>query len=898
MAKQYKKEPIAIIGMACKFPGANNLESYWNLLACRGDAISKIPASRFKVDDYYDPDPSKLGKMSTQWGGFLAEPDMFDPGFFGISPREAAIMTADQRLVLEMAWTALNDAGIPVKNTTGQYIGVFVGTNSDDYAARLEACVADEPHLVTGTSRAVIANRISYLYDWNGPSLTVDTACSSSLVATHLACNSLWRGESSLALAGGVQLHLRPELYISFTKGGFMAPDGRCKAFDASADGYVRSEGVGMVVLKPLSLAIEDGNAIYAVIQGSAVNHNGRSNGLTAPNPLLQESLMRAAYQDAGISPGQVQYIEAHGTGTSLGDYMELEALQTVLAEGRPEGRGCKVGSVKTNIGHAEGAAGIAGLIKTALALKNQQIPPNLHFNTPNPRINFEKLPLQVPQELEPWPAVDGPRLAGVSSFGFGGTNAHLVLKQAPDEHDHIPSHKAFPEHSFDKQSFWINTTPAHQQPVNLPVSLPGQRIPLPLVNQIFFQSRFTKNNPDYLLDHQYYGKVVVAGASHIVMALLAGQQILEVNHLQIKQIQFLEVLGFNDDIARTVQVVLEPRGRRGYEYKLMSCVEGHEDWKTHAIAKIEEGTLPEELMPIESIRSRCKTELSGHEYYEALLQPMAGRFSLGPSFQCTERTWLGDNEALIQLKSLQSEYWPHPGMLDSGLVAIPFLHAYPAKDTEPVSYAFSGAKSVELLSELSQKETHWFYVKIDQASGAVVGDAYLLDSQGVVKMILTGVEFKELKSELLLRALEGGDVVDSDKGPELIGFIEELQQVDAVRRQYLLNDYLAGVVAQVLQREENPDPTEGFFNLGMDSLMAVDLVDILQKDLGIQLTATAAFEYANIEELAGHLGEALSDVESEVEDIPEKRTIADVPNGDLDQTLIDELMKLEQALK
>lgn len=439
MAEEHAKQPIAIVGMACRFPGAPDLNAYWTLL-CQGiDAITEVPHSRWNREHFYDPDPGKPFKTNTRWGGFIQDADLFDPAFFGISHREATCMTADQRLLLELSWVAMEDAGLIPSQTAGQNIGVFIGTNSEDYAAMLgsensaEHC--NEPYLAIGTSRAIIANRLSYFYDWNGPSFVVDTACSASLLATHLACQSLWKGEASLALAGGVQLHLRPALYISFTKGGFMAPDGRCKAFDACANGYVRSEGVGMVLLKPLSQSIADGDRIYALIRGSAVNHNGRSNGLTAPNPLAQESLLRAAYQDAGISPGQVQYIEAHGTGTQLGDYMELEVLQSVLAEGRRPGVGCKVGSVKTNIGHAEAAAGIAGLIKVALSLQHRQIPPHLHFETPNPRIKFETLPLQVPTQLEPWPQVQSGQslLAGVSSFGFGGANVHVVLGGTPD---------------------------------------------------------------------------------------------------------------------------------------------------------------------------------------------------------------------------------------------------------------------------------------------------------------------------------------------------------------------------------------------------------------------------------------------------------------------------------
>ena len=284
----------------------------------------------------------------------------------------------------------------------------------------------------TGNALSIAANRISYLFDFRGPSMAVDTACSSSLVAVHLACRSLWNGESNLALAGGVNLILSPAITINFTKAGVMAPDGRCKAFDSRANGYVRSEGAGVVVLKPLSKALADGDPIYAVVRGSAVNQDGRSNGLMAPNPPAQEAVLREAYRCAGVSPGDIQYVEAHGTGTLLGDPIEVKALGAVLGLDRPPGRLCALGAVKTNIGHLEAAAGIAGLIKVALALKHREIPPNLHFVEPNPHIPFDELPLRVQTTLGPWPVETGRALAGVSSFGFGGTNAHVVLEEAP----------------------------------------------------------------------------------------------------------------------------------------------------------------------------------------------------------------------------------------------------------------------------------------------------------------------------------------------------------------------------------------------------------------------------------------------------------------------------------
>ncbi|NEP12524.1 MAG: type I polyketide synthase [Symploca sp. SIO2C1] len=424
-------EPIAIIGIGCRFPGAKNHQAFWKLL-CNGiDAITEVPTSRWDSQLFYDPDLSQPGKMNTKWGGFLEQIDQFDPEFFGISPRETQTMDPQQRLLLELAWETLEDAGQPPEELAGQSVGVFIGACNSDYyeliARNTNNCTT---YVGTGTKNCINANRLSYFFDFHGPSLAIDTACSSSLVAIHLACQSLWRGESTLALTGGVNLLISPWGSVAISQSGFMAPDGRCKTFDAKANGYVRGEGAGLVFLKPLSQALANGDRIYALVKGSATNQDGYSNGLTAPNPLAQEAVLRAAYHNAGVKPAQVQYIEAHGTGTQLGDPMEMKALGTVLSQNRAPGDYCAVGSTKTNIGHLEPAAGIAGLIKVALSLYYRQIPPSLHFSEPNPHIQFDQLPLRVQDKLTPWPEKSTPAIAGVSSFGFGGTNAHVVLAE------------------------------------------------------------------------------------------------------------------------------------------------------------------------------------------------------------------------------------------------------------------------------------------------------------------------------------------------------------------------------------------------------------------------------------------------------------------------------------
>ncbi|MEA3213201.1 MAG: hypothetical protein QOE70_6258 [Chthoniobacter sp.] len=428
------KEPIAIVGIGCRLPGAvTGPDSLWKLLGDGVDAITEIPADRWNIDRYYDPEPGKPGKTYVRWGGFVDEIDRFDAAFFRITPREAASMDPQHRLLLEASWAALEDGGQVVDLAGGSDTGVFVGISGTDYIT-LQSTPLDKTsidvHTIIGGVLSIAANRISYCFNFHGPSMAVDTACSSSLVAIHLACRSLWSGECSLALAGGANALITPDMFIGASRLAALSPDGRCKAFDSRANGFVRSEGVGMLALKPLSAARANGDQIYALIRGTAVNQDGRTPGLTVPSQAAQEAVLREACRDAGVSPGEVSYVEAHGTGTPVGDPIEATALGTALSGGRPEGGVCLVGSAKTNLGHLEAAAGVAGVIKAALALKHGVIPRNLHFEQPNPHIDFEKLRLRVPTMAQPFPS--GRRLAGVNSFGIGGTNAHAVLEAPP----------------------------------------------------------------------------------------------------------------------------------------------------------------------------------------------------------------------------------------------------------------------------------------------------------------------------------------------------------------------------------------------------------------------------------------------------------------------------------
>jgi phthiocerol/phenolphthiocerol synthesis type-I polyketide synthase D len=426
-------EPVAVVGIGCRFPGGVvGPEAYWTFLANGVDAIGEIPPDRWNADEFYDPDTFAPGRMSSKWGGFLPDVTGFDADFFGISPREAEAMDPQQRVMLEVAWEALEHAGIAPDQLAGFRAAVMMGVYYTEYQG-ISAANPDSigAYSATGNAHAVAVGRIAYLLGLRGPAIAVDSACSSSLVTVHLACQSLRLRESDLALAGGVSLILRPETQIAMSKWGMLSPRGRCHSFDAGADGFVRGEGAGVVVLKRLTDAIRDGDRVLAVVRGSAVNQDGRSNGLTAPNSLAQRDVITRALRSADVTGSSVNFIEAHGTGTALGDPIEFEALADTY--GRRGDAPCALGAVKTNIGHLEAAAGIAGFIKAALAVQRGQIPPNLHFSQWNPAIDPSPTRLFVPTDLVPWPAYEGPRRAAVSSFGIGGTNAHVVLEQGPD---------------------------------------------------------------------------------------------------------------------------------------------------------------------------------------------------------------------------------------------------------------------------------------------------------------------------------------------------------------------------------------------------------------------------------------------------------------------------------
>ncbi|MCB2262545.1 MAG: type I polyketide synthase [Candidatus Thiosymbion ectosymbiont of Robbea hypermnestra] len=437
LVKKTESMPIAIIGMGCRFPGdAETPQKFWKMLCEGHDGVTEVPSDRWDVRRFYDPDPNKPGKTYTKHGAYLRQPiDRMDALFFGISPREAETLDPQQRLILEVTWEALEDAGLVPKQLGGSATGVFIGGFIIDHMTKITSPYNRDllgTYSPVSFTHTILSARIAYVLDLHGPCMTLDTACSSSLVAFHQACQSLRAGESDLALVGGVNVMHRPEIPISMCKSQLLAEDGRSKSFDARGDGYGRGEGAGIVVLKPLSTAMRDGDSIYAVVRGTGINQDGRTEGITLPNGDAQAALIRQVCERSGIAPSEIAYFEAHGTGTAVGDPTECNALGSVLGQDRSPGDGCFVGSLKANIGHLEAAAGIAGVIKSSLCLTHRQIPPVANLETPNPSIPFEVLGLRLPRKLEPMPEGKRPAYIGINSFGYGGTNAHVILEEAP----------------------------------------------------------------------------------------------------------------------------------------------------------------------------------------------------------------------------------------------------------------------------------------------------------------------------------------------------------------------------------------------------------------------------------------------------------------------------------
>jgi acyl transferase domain-containing protein/acyl carrier protein len=630
-------DPIAVIGMGCRLPGgADSPNAYWTLLRDGVDAIRDLPSARR---------PLATG-TTAHHGGFLESVDRFDAEFFGIPPREAERLDPQHRLLMEVIWESLWDARLAPEKTAGASHGVFVAIYNNDYFRLQFSNTADiNAYTSTGTSHSTAVGRISFLLDWKGPSIAIDTACSSSLVAIHMACRSLRTNECDMAVAGGVSLILGTEHLTSLQRLGMLASDSRCKTFDSRADGFVPGEGCGIVVLKRLSDALADGDPIRAIIRGTAVNQDGRSTVLTAPNGLSQRAVIRAALENAHVEGSEIQFVEAHGTGTALGDPVEVEALAEVIGTGSES---CVLGSVKSNFGHLEAAAGVTGLMKVILALEQEQIPRNLHFRQLNPHIQLEGTRLVVADRTMPWLRGRAPRFAGVSSFGFGGTNAHLVLEEVPAYPG--PTRPVVAPHVWQRQRHWFEPT-APREAACPGHPMLGRQLDSPVLRETVFESELGAQAPSFLADHRPGGKAILPLAACLEMFLAAsGASALEDVIVQ----EPLELPAFG---TRKVQIVVD-----GDELRLFS--QDQAKWKLYATARRSAGSLPYSSAIVPDSLRAAGEKRNVEQFYKGLEER---GLIFGPTFRCVENLWVGEKRvaALVRLQVRAEGYRIAPTLLD-----------------------------------------------------------------------------------------------------------------------------------------------------------------------------------------------------------------------------------------
>lgn len=762
-----RNEPVAIIGMSCRLPGnVNSPEEFWNLLIENKDAIIDIPSDRWNTDEYYDSDKEAPGKMYVKKGGFLQTPvDEFDANFFHISPREAEDMDPQQRVALEVAYQAIQSAGINPADLMKTPTGVYMGICFNDYGHLITGSghiEAVSSYYSTGNHYSVLSGRIAYFFGLQGPAISIDTACSSSLVTIDAAVKDLRLKRCNLALAGGVNLMLAPEPTINFCKSGMLSPEGYCKTFDEDADGYVRGEGCGIIVLKRLSDAMSDNNTILAVIRGTAVNQDGASSGLTVPNGLAQEQVIQLALENAKVSPLEVGYIEAHGTGTALGDPIELEALKNSYAQERTQDHPIYVGSVKTNIGHLEGAAGVASVIKVVLSFLHEKIPATLHFKKLNPNVDLSHSALHIASSNIDWKRGQK-RLAGISSFGFSGTNAHLILEEGPKL-----TEKEFSElrlgnlQYFERKRYWIEGAAAtlHSPLPVHPLLGVHQTLPDDVVH---FTNHIGLQRLPYLVDHQVFDEVAMPAAAFLEMTIAAvyhsiasPEQGVSVDDMSIEAALIL-----NAKKKTRLEVIVSPQNQSdSFSIKVASERSVNPSrWQIHTTAGVSILKKKENLiMDVEAIRKRC-AEKAVSLFYQNI---DASAIHYGPAFRGLEEYWLGDREVLgkVKLKGLSiKDYFLHPALLDSCFQLSVALKLSSASEEEAqVVYLPTGIEHLEFFDALGEEV--WVHLRASDTAGSSIQEKQLwydmdiMKSTGEVLVRIQGFTVKRTDKSVFMKII------------------------------------------------------------------------------------------------------------------------------------------------
>jgi acyl transferase domain-containing protein/acyl carrier protein len=677
-------EPIAIIGMSCRFPGGiNTPEDYWQALITGKNLIEDVPPSRWNIDEYYDPDRNVPGKIVSRKGGFITDHDKFDAEFFRISTREAKFVDPNQRVALETTWHALENAGIIPDSLQESATGVFLGSMFHDYEVLLERGNLKNQNLKyldIGTSQAAIAGRISYTLGLQGPSMTIDTACSSSLTALHEACQHLRWHECNLAIAGGVNLMLLPEVSISFSRANMLSPDGECRSFSDDANGYVRSEGCGIIILKRLNDALNDGDNILAIIRGSAVNQDGASGGITVPNRLAQQEMLETALAHAALKPEDIDYIEAHGTGTPLGDPIEIGAIEHVYS-----GRSNQliIGSVKSNMGHLEAASGIAAVIKLILCFKYKTIPANLHFNKINPRIHLEAIPAIIPTTPIEWNVVNKQRFAGVNNFGFTGTNAHVILEEPPEQTSNLTK-IPLPNYAFKRVRHWFaDTNMLNSTDAQTTYPLLGRLLsPTAIINDTVYEEKIAIQNSGFafLNDHKVFDAVIFPASGYVEMMIraLSLNQPQTMLPFEIHNINIELPLMLEKDSEKILQTVVggSDQEKTIKIYSLQESLGSERNWSLHAQGEshlvVQSNQNNVDVKQLQQARQRCTTKVNSNAFYNILSK--CG-LHYGKEFQIVDDFCCTDNEFVATLRSSTGErFLANPVLIDGPLQALNYL--------------------------------------------------------------------------------------------------------------------------------------------------------------------------------------------------------------------------------
>lgn len=859
------QEPIAIIGMACRLPGnVNNPEDFWDLLIQNKDAIIDVPSNRWSLDQYYDPDKDAPGKMYVKKGGFLQTPiDEFDADFFHISPKEAEDMDPQQRLALEVAVEAIQSAGINSTDLMRSLTGVYMGICFNDYGHLITESghvEAVDNYYSTGNHYSVLSGRISYFFGLQGPAISMDTACSSSLVSIDTAVKDLRLKRCNLALAGGVNLMLAPEPTINFCKSGMLSPEGHCKTFDESADGYVRGEGCGIIILKRLSDAIKDNNTILAVIRGTAVNQDGPSSGLTVPNGLAQEAVIKAALENAKVSPEEIQYVEAHGTGTSLGDPIEVEALKNSYTKGRDENHPLRVGSVKTNIGHTEAVAGVASVMKVVLSFLHEKIPATLHFKKLNPKIALNQIPLKIAGKNLDWKREENTkRLAGVSSFGFSGTNAHIILEESPAlsaEQFELWKIRTEEKPQFHRQAYWAEAARPNAQQMGIYVHpLLGEMHELP-DKTAYFTALLQLSTLSYLEDHVVFDRVIYPGAAYLEMALSAGSLLLGNEKIALENVSLESVLQFEAGKTKKTQMLIKKLEAETYSFEIYSQVE-------HAKGKITALIESPAAISLENIKDRCPEALSISQFYEAI---KTKGIAYGPHFQCIQNLSKGNKEvfAELQLKGSAKSYHMHPALLDCALQLVFANFSENGQFNLPAVLLPISCEKFQMYSDLGEKI--WAHLSLLESTESItVADIRLLNSEGRVLADIKRFHYRPTSLSALENVLENEKRPSEAVLPKKIAktnLVLELESAEASQRLSIIKNYLKDLVRRVLGKSpsETIEDNKGFFDMGFDSMMVVEFEEHLEDALGkgFELPSSLLFDRPNIEKMTEYLAEIL----------------------------------------